>query len=149
MTISIKELFVDFIPRDLFRKGTKSDTRLSYLRTAPPRDLKEKHDIEVYVHPSDKRLWVKADAGGISVFDKINPHLNSIYWYKLPKGSRIPHGLRITRDDEPHASKPVHYTIRPIYNMPLQRYVSLLESLAKMAIPTFEPAPKKSEAKNA
>jgi hypothetical protein len=75
--------------------------------------------------------------GGISTFDREKPEFGN-FWWKIPKGTKIPLGLRISRDFNPKPSaQPTHYTIRPLVDMPLAHYISLLQELALSAERTF------------
>jgi hypothetical protein len=78
---------------------------------------------------------MRGDHRGISVFDKKNPVLRGVKWYKMPQGSEIPAPLAITRDFEATTSaKPIHYTIAPKNDMPLSLFLQYLRMMADQAI---------------
>ncbi|MGH1470675.1 MAG: hypothetical protein ACRBCS_05740 [Cellvibrionaceae bacterium] len=85
----------------------------------PPRTVEETFDIELY--QKNNISYVSKDTGGISTFNQKNTKFGS-FWWVIPKGTKIPAGLRISRDfNKSPSSKPTHYTIRPLYDMPLSR----------------------------
>lgn len=131
MSHTVVELFVKVVPVDLFRNGVKNSPQLHKLRTMPPRTLLQSYDIKLFKR--DGIDYVDKDSGGISTFEK---ELNGLSgaWWRIPRGTKIPAGLRISKDHNTRPTlKPTHYTIRPLLNMPLAEYVSLLESLARSA----------------
>ncbi|MCE2030134.1 hypothetical protein [Sessilibacter corallicola] len=135
MSHTIVELYVKVIPVDLFRRGAKNKPQLHKLRTMPPRQIEETFDIELY--KKDGVDYVSKDTGGISTFNRANSNFGA-FWWKIPKGTKIPEGLRVSKDFNTNPSqKPTHYTIRPLVDMPLSRYISLLEELAVSAEKTF------------
>ncbi len=135
MSHTIIELYVKFIPTNLFRLGSRNSPQLHKLRTMPPRKISEVFDIEIY--EQNGIAYVAADSGGISTFDRKSGFGD--FWWVIPKGVNIPAGLRVSRDFNPKpGSGPTHYTIRPVCDMHLARYIYLLEELAKSAERTFE-----------
>jgi hypothetical protein len=131
MSNTIVEIFVNLTPVHLFRGGSKSSPRLDKLRTMPPRQLGEAFDIAIYDHSGT--TYVKKDSGGISTLEKPTSGFAD-HWWRIPKGTKIPLGLRISRDYNPKPGiKPTHYSIRPLSDMPLSRYISLLQELARSA----------------
>lgn len=141
MSHTIVEMYVKVIPVNLYRNGAKNSSQLHKLRTMPPRTLEQSFDIQIYKkHGVD---YVSKDTGGISTFDREKPGFGA-FWWKIPKGTKIPSGLRVSMDFNPKPSaNPTHYTIRPLFDMPLTQYVSLLEELAKSAERMFEAGAKK------
>ena len=108
----------------------------------PPRIIEESFDIQIY--DRNGISFVSKDSGGISTFDREKPEFGS-YWWKIPKGTKLPLGLRISMDFNPKPStNPTHYTIRPAVDMALAQYISLLEELAISAEKTFETVVTKS-----
>ena len=51
-------------------------------------------------------------------------------YYKLPAGAIIPHGLAITKDQYNKAHKATHYSIKAKWDMPLTKFLCLLDELA-------------------
>jgi len=130
------DLFLDFTPCDLFRMGNSTRSKLDSIRTRPPRAKDEKIDIESFPGP-DGSQWVDAETGGISLFDQRIIRMGR-QWYRLPADTQIPTGLAITRNGDPVApGDAVHYTIRPVKNMPLSQYLALLRMLIPFAQPAF------------
>lgn len=136
MSKTVVEMFVRVVPTNLFRSGTKNAPQLHKLRTMPPRTIEESFDIEIYKKGGID--FVSKDTGGISTFDREKPGFGD-FWWKIPKGTQIPLGLRVSRDFNPKPStQPTHYTIRPACDMPLTQYISLLQELALSAERTFK-----------
>jgi hypothetical protein len=134
---TIEELFFEFLPTDLYRSGTASSPNLHKPRTMPPRNADQVHDVKV--------SYVDADSGGLSTFTRPNLRFGN-RWWKLPKGTKIPEGLRVSRDTGMNqATGAVHYTIRPLHDMPLWRFIQLLERLAASAVPEFEAPSRKAK----
>ncbi len=128
MSQTMVEMFIKVVPTALFRSGTKNSPQLHKLRTMPPRTIEQSFDIEIY--KKDNIYFVAKDTGGISTFDREKAGFGQ-FWWKIPKGTKIPNGLRISRDFQQKPSiNPTHYTIRPLYDMPLSQYILLLEQLA-------------------
>jgi len=74
----------------------------------------------------------------ISIFDRERSGFGG-FWWRISKGTKIPAGLRISMDFNPKlSSNPTHYTIRPLFDMPLMQYITLLEELALSAEQTFD-----------
>jgi len=59
----------------------------------------------------------------------------SAYWtnFELPKGTKIPSGLIITKDDFNTKYNATHYTLSPDYTMPKTKFIRLLDELARNA----------------
>jgi hypothetical protein len=102
----------------------------------PPRQADQVYDVKIYTRNGDD--YVDATSGGISTFNKPNLKFGN-RWWKLPKGTRIPAGLRISRDAgiNPNTGQ-IHYTIRPEHDMSLSIFVMLLQQLAAHAAPLFD-----------
>lgn len=136
MSQIIEELYFEKLPVDLFRHGTTTNPQLNKPRTMPPRQLGEVHDLKIF--KKDGIDWVDFESGGISLFNKPNPRFGN-RWWKLTKGTKIPVGLRVSRDKGMnHVTGQIHYTIRPLHNMPLSSFILKLEQLASVAKPEFE-----------
>lgn len=136
MSHTIVEIYVKVIPVNLYRSGAKNSPQLHKLRTMPPRTLEQSFDIQIY--KKNGTDYVSKDTGGISTFDREKQGFGG-FWWKIPKGTKIPPGLRISMDFNPKPSaSPTHYTIRPLFDMPLTRYIYLLEELALSAKRMFE-----------
>lgn len=128
MSHTIVEMYVKVVPVNSFRKGAKNSSQLHKLRAMPPRTIEQSFDIGIFKNNGVD--YVSKDTGGISTFDQERPGFGA-YWWKIPKGTKIPLGLRISRDFNPKPPiSPTHYTLRPAFDMPLRNYISLLEELA-------------------
>ena len=102
----------------------------------PPRTIEQSFDIQIY--NKNGIDYVSKDTSGISTFDRIRSGFG-VFWWKIPKGTKIPSGLRISRDFNPKpSSNPTHYTVRPLIDMPLSQYIALLQKLALSAERTFD-----------
>lgn len=135
MSHTVVEMYVKVVPVNLFRNGGKNSPQLHKLRTMPPRTIEQSFDIQIY--SSNGIDYVSKDTGGISTFDREKSGFGE-FWWKIPKGTKIPTGLRISMDFNPKPSiGPTHYTIRPLHDMPLTKYISLLEELAMSAESLF------------
>ena len=134
------------MPTDLFRHGSKTNPQLHKPRTMPPRDISQVHDIRIYEKNNIK--WVDHQSGGISLFNKPNPKFGN-KWWKLPKGAKIPNLLRVSRDKGINpATGQIHYTIRPVHDMPLSMFITVLTQFSSIAIPDFEAESKWSKSWN-
>lgn len=132
----IEELYFDFLPTELYRHGTTTSPQLHKPRTMPPRQADQVHDLRVY--QKNNVDWVDADSGGISLFNKPNPRFGN-RWWKLPKGTKIPPMFRVSRDKGINkATGQIHFTIRPMFDMPLSVFIQNLKEFSKFAIPDFE-----------
>ncbi len=108
----------------------------------PPRTIEETFDIELF--EKNNCSYVSKDTGGISTFNQQNLRFGK-FWWVIPKGTKIPTGLRISQDfNSKPSSKPTHYTIRPITDMPLSQYIRLLDELSLSAERLFEVKENKS-----
>jgi len=73
-----------------------------------------------------RSIWGKYR--GVSTFDKKNPGVGGMSWFRLPEGTDIPEPLAITQDDD-FKDRPNHYTIAPKDDMPLELFLVWLNSL--------------------
>jgi hypothetical protein len=135
MSQIIEELYFEKLPVDLFRHGTNTSPQLHKPRTMPPRELTEVHDLRIYKKGGVD--WVDHTSGGISLFNKPNPRFGN-RWWKLPKGTKIPMGMRVSRDQGMNTlTGQIHYTIRPLHDMPLSSFIQKLQELSSSATPDF------------
>lgn len=86
-------------------------------------------DIKTYLKSGEQ--WVDAESGGISLFDLFGIPVKKWNYYKLPKGVKVPYGLVITKDDYNPGFGATHYSIRANWDMPLTKFLMLLDDLAK------------------
>jgi len=93
-----------------------------------PRGAPRKPDITI------ENGWVRVRnrPRGLSTFDQPNIFKGSWAYYKIPKGTILPTGLAIVRDQYNHTYGATHYTIAPAHDMPLFQFKKKLEELAGM-----------------
>lgn len=106
------------MPEELFRLGNTKTPKLSHVR---PRDVDTILINGITI--------IKANGKGISVFDKVginNSPMTGWVW-RFASNTQPPFGLKLVQD------KPHHFCIAPTQNMPLGKYIGLLEELALKA----------------
>ncbi|MBU1310079.1 MAG: hypothetical protein KKE30_11180 [Gammaproteobacteria bacterium] len=141
MSQIIEELYFEKLPVDLFRHGTTTSPQMHKPRTMPPRELGEVHDLKIYKKGGID--WVDHESGGISLFNKPNLRFGN-RWWKLPKGAQIPSGMRVSRDKGMNpVTGQIHYTIRPLHDMPLSSFIQKLKDFSAVAMPDFPLAQRK------
>ena len=108
-----KEFYI--MPEELFRLGNSTTPKLSNVR-ARDVDIVQINGIAI----------IKANGKGISVFDKvgINESPMSGWGWRFAPNTQPPIGLKLVQD------KPHHFCIAPTQNMPISKYIGLLEELA-------------------
>jgi len=120
--ISPELLFIeDFeeLQRPLFRSGNASSPNFSQNRALKDISAYEKSGI----------VYVRANGNGFSTFDHLTTgmkHQGKNVW-KIKKGVTIPFGLKIVHDRTP--TKKGHFMIAPDKDMPLMKYLGLLQEL--------------------
>lgn len=92
-------------------------------------------DPDIITYQKNGEDWVDSSKGGISLFDVLGKPVLSWDYYKLDSKTKIPRGLVITRDAEKKDNIPVHYSIRPHWDMPLSKFCFLLDDLATQLAP--------------
>lgn len=88
-----------------------------------------KADIKTYMKNGE--LWVDSKSGGVSLFDAKGFPVKSWEYYLLEGGTKIPHGLVITKDDYHKKFKCYHYSIRAQWDMQVEKFCRLLDELTK------------------
>lgn len=121
------------LPFDLFRLGRQARAKFDYIRTSPPRDLEHVWDVKIY--SKNGVDFVDSRSGGLSLFNYRNPRFGNLWW-KLPEKTKMPHGLHVSLDEGGVNGK-YHFTVRPLYDMPLDLYLSKLVELESNALPCF------------
>ena len=92
-------------------------------------------DIKIEILNGEKWVRVKERPRGISTFDQPGVPVGKDWkYFKIPKGTMLPHGLAIIRDEFNSAHKATHYTIAPAFDMPLIRFKALLTQLASSLV---------------
>jgi hypothetical protein len=92
-------------------------------------------DITIEVFRGQEWVRIKERPRGLSTFDR--PGIASgknWQYYKIPKGTRLPYGLAIVRDEYNTYFDANHYTIAPAFDMPLVRFKLLLNQLAEALV---------------
>lgn len=118
--ISSELLFIedfDELQRPLFRSGNASSPNFSQNRALKDISIYEKLGI----------TYVRANGNGFSTFDHLTTGMKrqgKNVW-KIKKGVLIPQGLRIVHDRTP--MKKGHFMIAPDRDMPLMKYLGLLQ----------------------
>lgn len=136
----LRYYFDDKVPRDLFRGQTRTEAKqgLPILYPNPGFTTKSgrerRPDVEI-VERDGKQIvkgcrCVKGDYRGISTFDRMNPTLSGMKWYRLPESTDIPEALAITQDED-RSDKPNHFTIAPKDDMALPLFQVWLNALAR------------------
>lgn len=121
MTID-EPTYIDFTPIELWRLGVRTSPRLHKPRV-PPRPAGAKIDIQTYT--KNGQVWVKAETGGVSLFDGKNPRLDGDHWWRIPANSPIPAELKLTKNHTDCLTGLTHYRIEPVSDLPLDLFVCL------------------------
>ena len=78
---------------------------------------------------------MRGDHRGVSLFDKTNPRLGNLDWYKIPAGFGLPDAIAVTRDSSrKESTEPIHYTVAPKDAMSLSLFLQYMKALANAAI---------------
>lgn len=135
----IDKYFEGAVPANLWRaKNRKSSGAVfdfieenTVLSNGRPRQA----DIKIESRNGVKWVSVKQQPRGISTFDKAGlPKGKDWDYYRIPKGTELPIGLAIVKDQFNTKFQSTHYTIAPAYDMPLAQFKSLLGVLAQRII---------------
>lgn len=98
----------------------------SVQRRLPDMETEDK-DGETYVFPVIGK--------GTSLFDKEGAFGNTFWvYFRIPKGTFIPEGLIITKDEFNSKYNATHYTISPNYRMTKSDFLRLLDDLRRNAL---------------
>jgi len=116
-----KEFYI--MPEELFRLGNSTTAKLSNVRGRDV-DTIQMNGITV----------IKSNGKGISIFDKegINESPMTGWVWRFPPNTQPPAGLKLVQD------KPHHFCIAPTQNMPIGKYVGLLEELALKGLRVYK-----------
>jgi hypothetical protein len=92
-------------------------------------------DIKIEKVKGKKWVRVKERPRGISTFDKPGlPAGRHWEYYKIPKGTILPYGLAIVKDEYNTRFNATHYTLAPAFDMPLSLFKTLLNQLVQMIV---------------
>ena len=108
------------LQRPLFRSGNASNPNFNQTRALKDLETYERQGI----------TYVRANRNGFSTFDHITAGMKKQgknIW-KIKKGAIIPLGLKVVRDKSPN-KPPGHYMIAAEIDMPLMKYLGLLQEL--------------------
>ena len=90
-----------------------------------------KADIAITTINGVEWVRIKDRPRGLSTFDKPGlPKGRDWEYYKIPKGTKLPVGLVIVRDEFNESYGATHYTLAPAVDMPLAHFKGLLTQLA-------------------
>ena len=110
---------------DTYRAGTKTDNKMTYVRTPEmvQAGVCERADIDTF--DRNGKTLVKGLTGGISLYNATSPQRR--WWYRVP-GQKLPVGLVWVWSGPPEGvpNPGTHYQIEPLVDMPLDHYRRLL-----------------------
>lgn len=87
-------------------------------------------DPDIKTYQKGGELWIDSKSGGVSLFDKLGVPNKKWLYYRLSAGIKIPHGLYIIKDNFNKRHESFHYSIKASWDMPLKKFLMLLDSLA-------------------
>lgn len=131
----VDRIFEGSVPINLWRAlNKKSNTEIfnfieepTILSNGRPRAA----DIKIEQRNGVKWVSVKNRPRGLSTFDKPGlPKGKDWEYYKIPKGTLLPEGIAIVKDEYNTVLGAHHYTIAPAYDMPLSQFKAKLDQLA-------------------
>ena len=106
----------------------ETDMVLSNGQVRPP-------DITIETRNGAKWVLCRPSPRGLSTFDAPNVFKGTSWeYYRIPKGTQLPHGLAIVKDKFNPRLSATHYTIAPAHDMPLDQFKGLLDQLALLLI---------------
>lgn len=127
----IDRFYDDKIPINLWRAKNLQKKQIGLF------DLVEQQVVRPGgVRPADVTIEngivkVRNKPRGISVFDRPDIFKRGQWeYYKLPKGTILPIGLVVVKDNFNEALSATHYTIAPAHDMPIEHFRALLDTLA-------------------
>lgn len=91
-----------------------------------------KKDIRTYLKSGEQ--WIDCKSGGVSLFDVFGVPNKKWEYYRLSAGIKIPVGLVITKDKFNELHNSTHYSIKANWDMPLTKFLMLLDELATQLI---------------
>ncbi len=135
----LDSFFDENVPVDLWRAVNKKSNNSVFdfietgfvLSNGRPRPA----DITIESRNDIKWVCIKDRSRGLSTFDKKGlPKGKNWEYYKISKGTLLPEGLAIIKDEYNTRFEATHYTIAPAFDMPLSQFKGLLERLADVLI---------------
>lgn len=91
-------------------------------------------DPDIATYNRDGELWIDSKSGGVSLFDRFGVPNKKWNYLKLAIGTSIPHGLYIIKDRFNSRHQSYHYSIKASWDMPLTKFLMLLDELAENLI---------------
>ncbi len=92
-------------------------------------------DIKIETKNGNKWVSVKDRPRGLSIFDKPGlPKGKNWEYFRIPRGTSLPYGLAIVRDEYNTMFDATHYTLAPAFDMPLLQFKALLTQFAEKLI---------------
>lgn len=87
-------------------------------------------DPDIKTYQKGDEQWIDSKSGGVSLFDKFGVPNKKWLYYRLSAGMEIPHGLYIVKDNYNPRHESHHYSIKAGWDMPLKKFLMLLDELA-------------------
>ena len=87
-------------------------------------------DPDILTYSKDGELWIDSRSGGISLFDRLGVPNKSWLYYRLSIRAKIPYGLYIEKNGFNRRHGSFHYSIKAGWDMPLTKFLILLDELA-------------------
>jgi len=87
-------------------------------------------DPDIVTYKKNGEQWIDSKSGGVSLFDRLGVPNKKWLYYRLGIGGNIPHGLYIIKDRFNKRHDSFHYSIKAGWDMPLIRFLMLLDELA-------------------
>ena len=92
-------------------------------------------DIKIESRNGTKWVCVKEKPRGLSTFDQKGlPKGKDWEYFRIPKGTVLPEGLAIVKDEYNTKFEATHYTIAPAFDMPLPQFKTKLQQLVKSLV---------------
>lgn len=131
----VEKLFEGYMPINLWRALNRKSGMAVFDFIEEPMMLSNGRprpaDIKIELRGGVKWVCINKRPRGISTFDKSGlPTGKDWEYYKIPKGTVLPDGIAIVKDEYNTAFGATHYTIAPAYDMPLSQFKLKLEQLA-------------------
>lgn len=131
----VEKLFEGSVPINLWRALNRKSNAGVFDFVEEPMVLSNGRpraaDIQIEKRSGVKWVCVRNRPRGLSTFDKPGlPQGKDWEYYKIPKGTVLPEGIAIVKDEYNTILCAHHYTIAPAYDMPLAQFKSKLDQFA-------------------
>lgn len=90
----------------------------------------KKRDPDIRTYKKNGAQWIDSKSGGVPLFDKLGVPNKKWLYYRLNIGTNMPKGLFITKDGLNRKHKSYHYSIKLAWDMPLKKFLMLLDKLS-------------------